>query len=222
MSAILPPIPSASNFTADPSATLRGFTLADLAQYTPEKVAGPAASKDVMMYLVGKDDVHDIFKYLLSRASVSIIFNMYGFDDDELNQIAMAKILDPNVYVQITLDESQAGGRHEKALLDADRAQDLKAFQSHVAIGQSATHSISHTKAGVLDGLATFVGSTNWSRDGEGTFILKGQPGGPGYKAQNNTLDVILDREIAARFTARLNDEHNTAQKQMAARAAAS
>ncbi len=212
--------PSASNASADPTKTLGDFTMDDLAQYTPEKAFPTDRNPTVALFEVGQDDVHDILKHLLSRASVSIQLNMFGYDDEELNDILMAKAKDPSVYVSITLDLSQAGGVHEKRLLDADRAQSLTDFNTHFAIGQSATHSISHTKGAVLDGRVVFQGSTNWSADGEGTFVVKGQPGGSGYKAQNNTLDVIVDRNIAARFGARLAAEHLVALKQAAARAA--
>jgi len=213
--------PSPSNAIADPTKTLQGFGLPDLAQYTPVKTPDPTASQDVALFEVGVDDVHDVLKHLLSRAQYSIYLNMFGYDDEELNAILMAKAMDPTIRMFVTLDLSQAGGTHEAALLAADRAQNLEAFNTHFAVGQSATHSISHTKGAVLDGKVTFEGSTNWSRDGEGTFVTAGAPGGVGYKAQNNTLTVMLDRGIATRFQARLNDEHIIAQKQMAARAAA-
>ena len=97
---------------------------------------------------------------------------------------------------------------HERAILEADLHQDPGAFNTHVVIGQSATHQISHTKGGVLDGRVGFEGSTNWSRAGEGTFVVKGGPGGPGYRAQNNTLAVFTDPDTIARFTAELVAEH--------------
>src|ERR1019366_3575758 len=53
-----------------------------------------------------------------------------------------------------------------------------------------------------------FEGSTNWSASGEGTFVVKGKAGGPGYKAQNNTLAVFTDPDTIARFTAELVAEH--------------
>jgi hypothetical protein len=59
-----------------------------------------------------------------------------------------------------------------------------------------------------LDGRVGFEGSTNWSASGEGTFVVKGRPGRPGYKAQNNTLAVFTDPETIARFTAELVAEH--------------
>lgn len=194
--------------------TLQTFKLNDLAQYTKEKSFSPDASKDFRLFYVGRDDVHDILKHVLSRATVSIYLNMFGFDDEELNDILMDKIKDPSVTVVITLDKSQAGGVHEKKILDLDKQQDLKDFNTHFVIGQSATHQISHTKGFVADGKVGGEGSTNWSASGEGTFVVKGQPGGIGYKAQNNTQTIFTDPDAVARFSAELINEHLLAQKQ--------
>jgi hypothetical protein len=119
----------------------------------------------------------------------------------------MKAAADPTVTTVITLDKSQSGGAHEKTILDSDVAQDTSAFSAHFAIGQSATHQISHTKGGVLDGKVGFEGSTNWSASGEGTFI-SGKAGGPGFKAQNNTLAVFTSPDAITRFTAELVAEH--------------
>ena len=118
---------------------------------------------------------------------------------------------------------ARAAAPKKTAASEGDRlAQALSDFNTHFVIGQSSTHSISHTKGAVLDGKVAFEGSTNWSTDGEGTFLAgKTAPGGPGYKAQNNTLSVIVDPRIAARFQAELINEHTIAQKQASARAAA-
>ena len=43
---------------------------------------------------------------------------------------------------------------------------------------------------------------------GEGTFLLAGQPGGPGYVAQNNTLAVFTDHSTISRFKDELVAEH--------------
>ncbi len=109
--------------------------------------------------------------------------------------------------------QEPAGGVLEKAILDADLHRDPVAFNTHVVVGQSATHQISHTKGGVLDGRVGFEGSTNWSASGEGTFVVKGQPGGPGYRAQNNTLAVFTDPDTIARFNAELVAEHLAARE---------
>ncbi|MEI7829944.1 MAG: hypothetical protein WCI31_09250 [Prolixibacteraceae bacterium] len=204
---------SASNALGTPSQSLLTFNLSDLQQYTREKTFASNASNDFHLFYVGRDDVHDILKHILSRCSISLYLNMFGFDDDELNSIIMAKAMDPNITMLITLDSSQAGGAHEKALLDADKARNLAAFNTHFIVGSSATNQISHTKGFVADGKVGAEGSTNWSRSGEGIFVVKGKPGGIGYKAQNNTQSVFTDSDTLSRFTAELIAEHLAAQK---------
>lgn len=198
--------------TAPSPPSLQTFTLADLQQFTKEGTYASHASKDFHLFYVGRDDVHGILKYLLSRARVSLYLNMYGYDDEELNDECMRCAGDPSITTLITLDQSQAGGVHEKKILDSDMARNPAAFNTHViVIGQSATRQISHTKGGVLDGRVGFEGSTNWSSASEGTFVLKDKAGGPGYKAQNNTLAVFTDPDAVSRFTAELIAEHMAA-----------
>jgi hypothetical protein len=187
---------------------LRDFTLADLAQFK-KGGAAPKTDSDFMIMFVGRDDVHEALKYLFSRATTSIVMNMFGYDDEELNEILMQKVMDPNVTTLITLDKSQAGGVHEKKLIEADRQQSLAAFNSHFVIGQSATHQISHTKGFVIDGKVAGEGSTNWSVTGEG-FFVKGVPG----KAQNNTQAFFTLAPDVADFHDRLITEHMIAVKQ--------
>ncbi len=228
--AMLPPKSTVTNVIDDPAVSLQRFDLLDLQPYTQEKVYATSASKDFHLFYVGRDDVHDILKHVLSRVSISLYLNMFGFDDDELNDILMKIALDPTVTMLVTLDKSQAGGAHEAKLLAADREHNLALFntsfvtKTHVqefAIGQSATHQISHTKGFVADGRVAGEGSTNWSASGEGTFIVKGNPGGVGYKAQNNTQSIITDPDTISRFSAELVTEHMIAQKQAAAVGAA-
>jgi hypothetical protein len=209
-----PATQSPSNVLGDPTQSLQTFTLQDLAQYTKEASYSTIASKDVHLFYVGRDDVHDILKYILSRVTISLYLNMFGFDDSELNNILMQKALNPAVTMLITLDKSQASGVHEKALLAADQAFNLAAYNTHFVIGQSATHQITHTKGFVADGRVAAEGSTNWSSSGEGTFVVNGQPGGPGYKAQNNTQSVITDPDTIVRFQTELIAEHMIAQSQ--------
>jgi hypothetical protein len=212
---------SVTNAVNDKSQSLQTFNLLDLAQYTSEKSYSSTASRDFHLFYVGRDDVHDILKHVLSRVSVSLYLNMFGYDDEELNDIVMAKVMDPHVTVLITLDQSQAGGKHEQMLIAADKAKGLAAFNSHYVIGQSATHQISHTKGFVADGRVGGEGSTNWSASGEGTFVggtfyVSGRPEGPGYKAQNNTQSIFTDSDTINRFQAELILEHIVAQKQSA------
>src|SRR6516225_2538028 len=122
---------SQSNALGDKSQSLQTFHLLDLQQFTQEKTYASTASKDFHLFYVGRDDVHDILKYVLSRVSVSLYLNMFGFDDDELNAILMKLALDPTVTMLVTLDKSQAGGKHEKALLDADKEHNLALFNTH-------------------------------------------------------------------------------------------
>jgi len=128
----------------------------------------------------------------------------------------------------ITLDQSQAGGVHEKALIAADQKSNLAAFNTHFVIGQSLTGQISHTKGFVADGKVGAEGSTNWSASGEGIFVngtwnISGPnaPAGPwkpgkGYKAQNNTQSVFTDADTINRFQTELVAEHLIATKQAA------
>jgi hypothetical protein len=212
---LTPPKSTITNAIDDPSISLQRFDLVDLQPYTQEKVYATTASKDFHLFYVGRDDVHGILKHVLSRVSVSLYLNMFGFDDDELNEILKKIAVDPTITMLVTLDKSQAGGKHEKALLDADRKADLALFNTHVAIGQSLTHQISHTKGFVADGKVAGEGSTNWSVSGEGqavggTFNTKA----PGFKAQNNTQSIITDPDTISRFTAELIAEHMIAQQQ--------
>jgi hypothetical protein len=193
-------------------ATLQTFNLSDLAQYTNEGAYSPNASSDFHLFYVGRDDVHDVLKHVLSRVTVSLYLNMFGYDDDELNDIIMGIVHDPNITCVITLDKSQAGGAHERRLLDSDAAKDPEGFRTHFVIGQSATHQISHTKGFVADGKVGGEGSTNWSNSGEGTFVVKGTSGGIGYKAQNNTQTIFTCPDAVARFQAELLAEHMAAQ----------
>lgn len=187
--------------------------LAELGQFTPEGKLTPGYG-DRYLFFVGRDDAHGILHYLIPQETMMFKFNMFGYDDDELNQDIMALFKEPNVHVQATLDKSQSGGVHEKQIIALDEQLDSKDFSNSFVIGQSETHQISHTKGGVLVGLGiAFEGSTNWSASGEGTGIslkadLKPKPG---YKAQNNTFMVIANPVDIARFSARLDVEHAVA-----------
>lgn len=194
---------------SDAPSTLHGFTLADIEPFLADRATAANDSPDYRALYVGWDNVHGVLDYLLTRCRESLDCNMFGYDDAALNARVMSLVTNPNVLTAITLDKSQAGGVHEKALLDADRKSDLKAFNTHFAIGQSVYgHQISHTKGGVVDGIVAWEGSTNWSASGEGTFVVKGQAGGTGYKAQNNTLVIHTNPYQVKRFLTRLRVEH--------------
>jgi hypothetical protein len=195
-----------------PDETLQTFSLDDLAQYTREGAFGPTASPDFRVFYVGRDDVHGVLVHLFSRAKLSVKMNMFGYDDDQLNQILFDLAEDPTVMVQVTLDKSQASGVHEKKILASDAAADPASYAADFAVGQSDTHQISHTKGGVLDGIVAFEGSTNWSASGEGAGITLNQTRQKsGFKAQNNTLTVYVNAYEIAKFAARLDYEHAVA-----------
>ena len=208
---------SNSATTSGPGAsdTLQTFTLDNLAQYTREGAFGPTASADFRVFYVGRDDVHGVLVHLFSRVRLSVKMNMFGYDDDQLNQILLGLAEDPSVMVQVTLDKSQASGAHEKQILQSDVATDPAGFAADFVVGQSDTHQISHTKGGVLDGIVAFEGSTNWSSSGEGTGIsLTQDEQNRGFKAQNNTLAVYTNAYEIAKFSARLDYEHGVAAHQ--------
>jgi hypothetical protein len=209
--------PGNSDTTSSPASldTLQSFTLDDLAQYTREGVFGPTASPDFRVFYVGRDDAHGVLVHLFSRVRLSVKMNMFGYDDDQLNQILFGLVQDPTVMVSVTLDKSQASGVHEKTILASDAAKDAAGYAADFAIGQSDTRQISHTKGGVLDGIVAFEGSTNWSSSGEGTGIDLGTTKQhPGFKAQNNTLSVYVNPYEIAKFSARLDYEHGIAAHQ--------
>ena len=191
--------------------------LAQFGKFTPEGTLTPGYG-DHYLFLVGRDDVHSILLALLKGETLFLRMNMFGYDDDELNEVIMALLRNPNVAVQGTLDKSQAAGVHERQLLAMDEAND-PAFYNSFAVGQSETYQISHTKGGVLTGQGLgWEGSTNWSASGEGTGI-KLDPSAvpaPGFKAQNNTLLLSANPVFLARFSARLDAEHRVALAQQA------
>ena len=95
--ALTPPKSTVTNVIDDPSVSLQRFDLLDLQRYTQEKVYSTTASKDFHLFYVGRDDVHDILKHVLSRVSVSLYLNMFGFDDNELNDILMKIAFDATI-----------------------------------------------------------------------------------------------------------------------------
>jgi hypothetical protein len=192
--------------------------LQQLAVFTPEQQLNPGYGNHYLFF-VGRDDVHGILLHLIKQEKLGFDFNQFGFDDQELNDAILALLKNPTVSVQATLDKSQAGGVHERAILSADETND-PSFLNSFAIGESATHQISHTKGGIFVGQGIgYEGSTNWSASGEGEGIsLKADVAAPkGFKAQNNTLLVSTSPVFISRFQRQLLAEHRIAQSQKAA-----
>src|SRR5258708_34592326 len=90
--------------------------LQQLAQYTPESELTHGYG-DHYLFFVGRDDVHGILHHLIPQERLSFRLNMFGYDDDQLNTDIMALFTNSNVHVQISLDRSQAGGVHERAII---------------------------------------------------------------------------------------------------------
>ena len=152
-----------------------------------------------------QDDVHGAIKTLIESASQSLIVSMYGEDDPELTALIVQKAQDPKIFVQVNLDKTQAAGQAESALVKTLQACPA----TRVAVGMSANHKINHLKMCVVDGLYSLSGSTNWSKDGEGS--------GDGKHGQNNEASIHMDRAIAHEATNILNLEHQQMLEQMGA-----
>ncbi len=144
-----------------------------------------------------EDNIPALLTSLLSSARQSVVLNMYGYDSDELDSIILAHARDPRMYVQMSLDKSQAGGVHERKILVGV----LGTPGTNVAIGTSTKHAISHLKVCIVDGLYVMSGSTNWSLSGE--------------SAQDNQLTLQNDPIIAAEYRAILDRNHAAMLAQM-------
>jgi phosphatidylserine/phosphatidylglycerophosphate/cardiolipin synthase-like enzyme len=154
---------------------------------------------DQRTFIAPRDDIHGLLVALLASAQHSIVVNMFGYDDDELNRIIQGKLADERIYVQMSLDRRQAGDAHEKQIL---ASWDNNAFGNSIAIGTSSVHNaISHLQIVIVDGVYTVKGSTNWSLSGE--------------KQQDNELSLSRNAVIAAETRAILDLNHDFMLKQM-------
>jgi phosphatidylserine/phosphatidylglycerophosphate/cardiolipin synthase-like enzyme len=147
------------------------------------------------------DNVPGALLDLLKSASKSLIVAMYGYDDKQLNAAIQTQLNDKHIYVQLSLDSSQASGAVEKGVL---ATWNNDAIGNSIAIGHSEKDAIMHLKMVIIDGLDVVTGSTNWSTSGE--------------TRQDNQLTVIRDALVAAEARARVDIIHDDMLKQMAAR----
>jgi phosphatidylserine/phosphatidylglycerophosphate/cardiolipin synthase-like enzyme len=152
-----------------------------LAQFAAKPGLPFGYPSDSQVTLYSPDDrLHEALAYFIDQARHSLVIAMYGFDDDILGPAILRKLQDEHVFVQLCLDSTQAAGKHEAALLKA-----LNFPGNIVYIGRSEKNAIMHLKTGVIDGLQSFSGSTNWSDSGEGL--------------QDNELTFVQDPMIAFR-----------------------
>ena len=150
------------------------------------------------------DNIHGLLQSLLGSAEQSIVLNMFGYDDTDLDTIIKSKLTDEHVYVQMSLDRSQSkSGKTERQILSAWKNE---YFGNSIAIGTSSKHAISHLKMVIVDGIYTVKGSTNWSLGGE--------------QKQDNELTICNSAVMAAEARAMLDRNHDFMLKQMAADAA--
>lgn len=176
------------------------FAWEDLAQYKAEKRFLDGYPPDQRSFFSPRDSIHPLLASLIGGAQHSLVLNMYGYDDEELDGLIREKLGSKHVYVQMSLDKSQAGGVHEKVLL---AKWDNDAFGNSIAIGTSEVHhAISHLKVLIVDGVYTVTGSTNWSISGE--------------SEQDNQLTLSRNAVVASELRAVLDLNHDWMLKQMA------
>lgn len=175
------------------------FAWDDLAKYKAEGRFLDGYPEDQRTFFAPRDNVHGVLAALLQSAQHSIVVNMYGYDDPELNSIIQEKLADEHVYVQMSLDRSQASGEAEKKIL---ASWSNNAFGNSIAIGTSSVHNaISHLKIVIVDGVYTVKGSTNWSLSGQ--------------QQQDNELTLSRNAVVAAETRAILDLNHDFMLKQM-------
>jgi len=121
----------------------------DLARYKAERRFLDGYPADFRTFFAPRDDIHGLLTALLGSAQHSIVVNMFGYDDDELNNIIQSKLADEHIYVQMSLDRSQATVEHERKILTR---WNNDAFGNSIAIGTSSVHNaISHLKVVIVD-----------------------------------------------------------------------
>lgn len=160
----------------------------------------PGYPPNIRTFYSPVDDVHAVLVDLIASASNSLVIALYGYDDDALDAAIYSAVTSENIYVQMSLDKTQASGVHEHELLTKWLADGVG---NSIAIGHSERGgAIMHLKMVIIDGLDVITGSTNWSTSGE--------------TLQDNALVVVRDSLVAAEARARIDIIHDTMLTQMA------
>lgn len=160
----------------------------------------PGWPNDDYAFFAPRDNLHQAILAVVQSAAHSVLANHYGFDDPEIADALYTKATDPEIAFLLNLDSTQAGGAHERQLLE----QWQSLIGTSVAVGQSVKHAISHLKITVVDGIYTISGSTNLSLAGE--------------QRQDNELRVSRNPLLAARYSSVILVNHTTMIAQMRAK----
>jgi hypothetical protein len=169
------------------------LTIGDLDQFKAQGYAPPTGYPSNMRTFYSPwDDVHGALKAVLGATTSSLVVAMYGYDDDELADMIAGFLDNARIYCQISLDKSQAGGVHERAIL-AKYKHEMTG--NSVAVGTSERSAIMHRKMAIVNGVWRISGSTNWSDSGE--------------SKQDNELTVVCDAAVCAEARPVLDLEHD-------------
>jgi phosphatidylserine/phosphatidylglycerophosphate/cardiolipin synthase-like enzyme len=178
------------------------LSIADLSQFLT--AAPPDGSlAEVRSFYSPIDKIEEVLEAVISSAQHSVVVSMFGYDNDKLAAMLDSALKNPDMHAQITLDSSQAGGVHEKAILEK---YSHEMTGNSVAIGRSEKGAIVHRKMMIVDGLWWVGGSTNWSTSGE--------------TLQDNELTVIRDAMHCTRARSVIDIAHDHILSVMAAKAA--
>src|SRR5260370_29111816 len=116
------------------------FDWNNLGQYKSSGRFPDGYPSNIRTFFSPVDKLHELILSLFSSTQHSFVGNFYGFDDQNVNNLLLSLVQNSNIYFQLNLDSTQAGGKTEKELLSYWPSSN---FGTSIAIGQSAKHAIS-------------------------------------------------------------------------------